>query len=261
MAKIIDGKALAQKHEEALKEKISHLAVVPHAVSFFDPVDPPSVTFTRMKQNKASELSIVLDAIEITPEVSTNVVATLVEGFNTDTDTHGLMFQLPLPKHLRSHQDYLLNLIKGKKDIDGLKTASPYLPATVKGVESILESLGDDLIGVKYYAVVGSEGMIGKEMVHTLLTLDGEDVIEVDQKKTESSLDDIKQADIVISCVGKNNLIKPEHIKKGAVLIDVGLGDFDPGCYEKASAYTPVKGGVGPMTIISLMENIIDAVV
>lgn len=254
MARIIDGLALASKHQGNIKIDILN---PPHLVSFFDLNNKDCLFFTSRKQDKAWELGIAFDKIGITPDTDIKVIETLVEGFNSDPNTNGIMFQLPLPEHLQNYQDYLINLIRVEKDIDGLTGHGPYLQATVKGVLSILKSENVDLKYVKI-AVVGSEGMVGKGFVQVLKDQDAQ-VIEVDKKLKGSSLDDLKDADVVISCTGVSNLIKSEHIKRGSVLIDVGLGDFDPSCYEKADAYTPVKGGVGPMTVISLMENVTEA--
>ncbi len=254
--KIIDGKALAAEHEERLKETIEKLNGVPHIVSFFNPEDKPSVVFTRLKQNKAQKLGIVFNPIEINSAVTVEVLASLVEGFNKDPGVHGIIFQLPLPKHLKAHQDYLLNLIKSEKDIDGL-TGRGFMPATVRGVLSILKDQKIDLES-NIFAIVGSEGMVGRAMV-VVLRENGAKVLEIDKKIPASSLNDCGDADIVISCVGEKNLILPDHIKEDAILIDVGLGDFDPKCFEKAGLYTPEKGGVGPMTVISLMENVVES--
>lgn len=254
MARIIDGVALASKHQGNIKLDISN---PPHLVSLFDLNNKDCLFFTSRKQYKAQELGIAFDKIGMTSDVDIKIIGTLVEEFNSDPNIHGIMFQLPLPKHLQKYQDYLINLIRAEKDVDGLTGHGPYLQATVKGVTSILKSENIDPKYMKV-AVVGSEGMVGKGLVKALKDQDCE-VLEVDKKKPGSSLLDIKDADVVISCTGVCNLIRSEHIKRGVVLIDVGLGDFDAGCYERADAYTPVKGGVGPMTVISLMENVTEA--
>lgn len=254
--KIINGKALAAEHEEKLREVIEKLSGIPQVVSFFDPNDRPSKIFSHLKKDKAQTLGIVFDLIEINPSVTVEILASLVEGFNKDQETSGVMFQLPLPTHLKSKQQYLLNLIKSSKDIDGL-TGRSFMPATIRGVLSILKDQKIDLES-NIFAVVGSEGMMGKAMVKVLKEF-GFKVSEIDKKISSSNLNDCRDADVVISCVGEKNLILPVHINEDAILIDVGLGDFDPECFKKSGAYTPEKGGVGPMTVISLMENIIDA--
>ncbi len=226
-------------------------------VSFFNPENRASAVYTRMKQHKAEELGIVFDPIELNPKVTAETIFAIVNDFNKDPRVDGVMFQLPLPDHLQPHKGYLLSWISPEKDVDGLTGKGQFLPATVKGVLSILE---DEGIGFKdgLFAVVGSEGTVGKALLKKLKEENAK-VLEVDQKIPGSSLEDLKDADIIISCAGEENLIKPQHIRDGAVLIDVGLGDFDPACYKKAEKYTPKIGGVGPMTVVSLMENVFDA--
>lgn len=255
MTKIIDGKALALQHEEALREKIQQLKKPPTVVSILIGDDPSSEMYSKMKSKKAQELGIdfKIERFEAQPSRLPHVHKR-IKQLNEDGNINGVMIQLPAP-----NQEELVSQIDPGKDIDGLTGKGLFMPATVRGVESILDSISV-IDGTKVFAVIGAGGMVGQEMVH-LLIHQGEEVIEIDQKFSGTSLEDIKDADVVISCVGKNNLVKSEHIKDGVVLIDVGLGDFDPACYAKASAYTPVKGGVGPMTIISLMENIVDTVV
>lgn len=271
MVKVVDGKALAQKHEQTLREKISQLKKTPKVVSILIGDDPTSLIYSKMKSQKAQELGIdfKIEKFETQPSRLPHVSARIKE-LNEDNSVNGIMIQLPAP-----NQDELISLIDPKKDIDGLTGKGPFLPATVRGVLSILKSIGviarnevtkrsDTKEKIASHSglamkvgVVGSEGMVGKGLVSRLQSGIAR-LIQVDEKLLGTSLNDLKNANVVISCVGKNNLIKPKHIKEGAVLIDVGLGDFDPACYDKASAYTPVKGGVGPMTIVSLMENIVD---
>lgn len=253
--KIIDGKSLALKHEQKLKQQVEKLRRPLKMVSFVNPDDSASLMFTKMKQKKATEVGIEFESIETTTEYTVEIITALIKEFNYDPKISGIMFQLPLSYHLASHQPYLLNLIRSDKDVDGLSTHAKFLSATVRGVFSILEDLDIGLLN-KTVAVVGSEGSIGQTLTNKLIER-GVEVIEVDVKNHSTSLQDVKHADIIISCTGVNRLIKPEMVKEGAILIDVGLGDFDLDCYIKASNYTPVKGGVGPMTVISLMENIV----
>lgn len=263
----IDGRALAKLHEEQLRTKLSGLQISglrqPVVVSFCNTDDPPSVQYTEMKQRKAMEVGIDFRAEPYSTQTSREILTESIERYNSDPDIDGIMVQLPLPKKLNVIKDDLLNLISPKKDVDGLTGNGQFLSATAKGVMSILGSIGVDYNRV--YSVVGSQGQVGREIVKVLQTGEAS-VIEIDQKNPETNLSDIQRSNIVISCVGKSGLILPEHIKDGSVLIDVGLGDvgnsmgdFDPACFVKASMYTPKIGGVGPMTVISLMENAVDA--
>lgn len=285
MNKIIDGKILALYHQQQLQLKINKIENFNvKIVDFCSFKNKAAEKYLQLKASKARELGINFQLVNISRLVLDDLV-NQIKLANQDPEVFGIMFQLPLPRHLSVKQKQLLNLIDLKKDIDGLGENSLFNPATVKGVVSILTVIlsetknmnnsvnlypsamppvrlnrtQDDKWENKLFAIVGSEGFIGKSMVKALKKLEVK-IIEVDQKKEKSSLDDLKTADIVISCVGQRDLIKAEHIKKGVILIDVGLGDFDETCFEKASFYTPKIGGVGPMTIISLMENIVEAV-
>ena len=180
----------------------------------------------------------------------------MVNKYSKDSEIDGILVQLPLPENLNPFREGLLNLIPLEKDIDGLRDESPYLPATVKAVISILDENVKEWKSEKI-AVVGATGEVGKPMVKYLK----ENNVTVSEiSRNLGNLDtDLKDADIIVSAVGEENLIKEEMIKNGVILIDVGLGDFDSGCYERASMYTPKTGGVGPMTVISLMENVVES--
>jgi methylenetetrahydrofolate dehydrogenase (NADP+) / methenyltetrahydrofolate cyclohydrolase len=257
-SKLIDGKALAKSHEEALKNKLSSLNPKrkPTIVSFCNREDGPSVKYTEMKRQKAYEIGIDFIVEEYSLTTVKDEIVEKIQRYNVDGNVDGIMMQLPIPEELNIFQQDFLEVLDPEKDVDGLVENSPFLPATVKAVISILEECVPDWKS-KTVGVVGSTGEVGKPLVKYLKE-NGVNVIET--SRTVGDLEnDLKVADVVISCVGKEHLIKPEMIKMEVVLIDVGLGDFDPGCFEKASFYTPKFGGVGPMTVISLMENAVDS--
>ncbi|OGE16160.1 hypothetical protein A3F00_04495 [Candidatus Daviesbacteria bacterium RIFCSPHIGHO2_12_FULL_37_11] len=288
MDKIIDGNILARKHEDILKEKLNRIRENrnPTVVSFCNQDDPPSVKYTFMKLQQAQDLGIDFIAEEFSADTPREYLEKLVKKYAEDSEVDGILVQLPLPENLNPFKEDLLNLIPLKKDVDGLVVGSPYLPATVKAVISILNSLRhpepakgearsfqERLVSgsqkempnqVRHdnwenqkIAVVGATGEIGKPLVK-LLRSKGVNLVEI-SSSMGSIENDLKNADIIISAVGSENLIRAEMIKEGVILIDVGLGDFDPGCFKKASLYTPKIGGVGPMTVISLMENVTEA--
>lgn len=254
---IIDGKKLAAEHESLLKKKIQELRIKPKVISIRVGDMGGSEIYSEMKTRKATDLGIKFEIHYRPPHTEFSDILREIEHLNKQGNVDGLMIQLPLPpEFLGEHKvEELLHTIDPEKDVDGL-TGKGLLPATVKGVISILESIKIDFKN-NIFAVVGSKGQVGSEMVKALKD-EGGRVIEVDQKDATTGLGDIKNADVVISCTGVKGLVKPEHVKVGVVAIDIGLGDFDSGVYEKASAYTPIKGGVGPMTVISLMENVVE---
>ncbi|MBI2022890.1 bifunctional 5,10-methylenetetrahydrofolate dehydrogenase/5,10-methenyltetrahydrofolate cyclohydrolase [Candidatus Daviesbacteria bacterium] len=262
MAQAINGKLIASKIKRQLREKLGKLKFTPKVVSFLIGDDPASLLYTEMKQKKAKDLGIDFQPLKYPSDADFEIVANKIKKLNGDPDILGIMIQLPLPKEFLKdhHKNELLNLIDPKKDIDGLNpTQSNFIPATARGVIRILEYL-DLNYERNIFAVVGSEGEVGQAIVFEL-TNKGAVVIKVDKKLPETNLEDIKNADVVISATGVKNLIKPEDIKEEVVLIDVGLGDFNEECYKKARMYTPKSGGTGPMTVISLTENIIEAAI
>lgn len=262
MAEIINGTTLATQHEDNLRRELSSLTQdgrQPTLVSFCNTDDPPSVRYTQMKSGKAISLGIRFVTENYETGTLRSILKDKIKHHNVDQEIDGIMVQLPLPKPLRVFKEELLELIDPEKDVDGLtiKGREIYMPATVKGAMSIL----DDDIGNwerKVIAVVGSNGEVGRSMVEVLHQRGIQDIIEIDKDLGDISKG-IKQADLVISCTGRKGLIKVAYVKPGFIAIDVGLGDFDEGSYQRASAYTPVRGGVGPMTVISLMENVVES--
>lgn len=258
MDKVIDGKKLALEYEEALKKRINQLSQKPKIVSILIGDDPASLLYSNLKQKKAAEIGINFELKRFPENTGWDEVTKEIESLNKNESIHGIMVQLPLPgQFLGDHQaQELLNKIAPKKDVDGLTGKGQVPQATVKGVMSILNHLKIDL-KEKVFGVVGSEGNVGQDIVKMLREKEAK-IVEIDKKISASNLNDLKDVEIVISCTGDKYSIWKEHIKDGAILIDVGLGDFDPRCFDKASQYTPERGGVGPMTVVSLMENAVE---
>lgn len=260
-AKIIDGKKIAKKHEQNLKIRLNNLLVKlktikPTVVSFCNIEDPPSVKYTFMKLTKAREVGIDFIAEEFSTNTPKSYLMEMVQKYVGDPNIDGIMVQLPLPPDLNIFKEDLLNLISPEKDVDGLTRQGKFLPATVKAVLTILD---EKIPGwkKKLLAVIGSQGEVGKPL-SIFLEKEKVKLLKIDKYEGDL-LSDAKKADIIVSATGQKGLIKPEMIKDGSVLIDVGLGDFDPGCYGKAAQYTPVTGGVGPLTVVSLMENVVSS--
>lgn len=265
--KIIDGKKLALEHEIKLKKQLEEMGFTPQVVSILVGDDPASVLYTSMKQKKAQELGINFTSAKFEEDTDFNKVVNFIDDLNADKQISGIMIQLPLPsKFLKDHQTVeLINKISPDKDIDGLREDSPFMQATVRGVISILES--ENIIGKnkKFIVVGGLRGMVGKVVVKALKEME-EDVTGV--SKEDPNLANItKQADVLISAIGSPHLITGEMVSDGVLAIDVGTeklngkltGDIDfDTVAPKASKITPVPGGVGPMTVISLMENVVD---
>lgn len=251
MAQVIDGTALAKKLQLDLVSRLSTLATKIKVVSLLIGDDPASLKYSELKQKKAKELGINFELEKFPAESPVDEISQKITVLNTDPSVTGIMIQLPAPEGL-------VELINPQKDIDGLLKNSPFLPATVRGVLAILEELKIDF-HTQTFGVVGSDGQIGRSIVK-ILNEKGAQIVEVDIKNPASNHKELKVADVVISCTGENNLIKADDVKDGFVAIDVGLGDFSQAALDKFAFYTPKVGGVGPMTVISLMANIVDAV-
>lgn len=265
---IIDGRKLALAHEQKVKQKIAKLDVKLKVVSILIGDDPPSVLYTNMKQKKAQEVGIDFIPIKFPANSSFEAVADTIKKLNFDPSIAGIMVQLPLPnKFLPKEQtDKLLNLINPKKDIDGLVDNSPFLPATVRGIFELLEDENIDLKGKKV-VVLGRSKIVGKPTAEEAKKRGA--YVDICHSKTENLKKHTLAADILIAAVGKPHLVTGDMVKVGVVVIDVGtqevngklVGDVDfKNLAKKASKITPVPGGVGPMTVIALMENAADSV-
>lgn len=270
--KIIDGRALALKHQQILTDYLQNQKtnwykhfpnrpfINPSIISFCNSDDPPSVKYTLMKYQKAKEIGIDFIAQDYSLDTPQSILAELVIKYNKDPQLDGIMLQLPLPDNLAKYKQFLLNSIDPKKDVDGLTGQGRkfYLPATVKGVISILDEVVKSNWQDKLIGVVGAEGEVGKPLIEALDQKGAKNIVKIDIKIGDIN-SDLKPCDIVISSTGQPGLIKKEMLKQDVIALDIGLGDFHPDVYQLASLYTPKVGGVGPMTVISLMENIIIA--
>ena len=252
---ILDGKVLSEQLAAELKTRAAgknvHLAVI------LVGNDPDSVKYVNAKRKRALEIGISCDISALPEDISEDELVKIIDGFNADAAVNGIMTQLPLPGHI--DQDKITRRIDPAKDVDGLNPRSDFMPATVRGIEKLLEHYlfgpGFDLDG-KVAVVVGRSDVVGKPAANMLLS--HEATIIVCHEKTKDLAFFTRLADILVVAVGKPGLITADCVKDGAVIIDVGTdGDVAKECYAKASAYTPVPGGVGPMTVVSLIENTI----
>lgn len=235
----------------------------PSMVSFCNQDDPASVKYTELKKAKATELGIDFKIVYLHPDTTFSDIKSLIERFNGSGTVDGIMIQLPIPSHPTPHQEAILNLIAPDKDVDGLTNEGRkiFRPATVEAVFQILLSQNTQLQDKKI-AVVGSEGMIGKKLVEEIAKHDSALLILVDSKLPETSIEkDLKDADIVFSCIPGKGLIRADYLKPGVIAYDIGLGNFAPDVFEIASEYTPSIGGVGPNTVVALMRNVAKAYV
>ena len=268
-SKILDGKGLAEIAEQEIKNKVSELkdkGVTPTLATVLVGVDPASATYVKMKQNACARLGMESIAIELDKETTTDELLKTIEQLNNDEKVHGILLQHPVPPQVNERACF--DAISVSKDVDGVTCLGfgkmtmnepAYGSCTPAGIMRILEHYQIDISG-KNAVVVGRSPILGKPMAMMLLNKNA--TVTICHSKTQNLQAHIKNADIVVGAVGVPQLIKKDWIKQGAVVIDAGYhpaqkcGDIElVGIENIASAHTPVPGGVGPMTINTLILN------
>lgn len=274
MAYIFDGRKFAQKKEEEIKSAISHRfdrahgsslqGVTPKLAVILVGDNEASRIYVNLKKKAAERVGIEFQLIEM-PNATKETLLHLIKAFNEDSNVHGIMVQLPLPKELDGNKDEILESIYSEKDVDGLREDSQFLSAAARAVlhavkaarnMGYLDRHWDEITA----CVVGASGMVGKPVVRDLKQK-GTKVLECDVN-TRDLAKAVAQADLLISATGVPNLVKRDMVKKGAVVIDVGSphGDIEFEEISKiASFVTPVPGGIGPVTVVCLLENTLHA--
>lgn len=261
MAIIFDGKTYSLKKKELLRAGATLLrekGTIPHMATILIGDDSASHLYVELKKKFIEEIGCQLDIYKLSAKTSFDEVELLINTLNEDTTVHGIMVQFPLPESLADQKEKIVELIKSEKDVDGLKENSKFVHPTAKAVTEIMSLAANEIATeIKTVCVVGASGMVGKPLVHELKRL-GYEVTECD-KDTDDLTFKTVVSDCVVSSTGVMNLITPDMVKNEAVLIDVGspIGDISPLCEEKASFITPVPGGVGPVTITCLAENLL----
>lgn len=269
-AKITDGKQIAQKLIENIKNKVQKLDKKPCLAVIIVGENPASKVYVQNKGKKALEVGFCSVIKELKESITKEELLKVIENLNSDKNVNGILLQLPLPPHL-NEKDFL-DKISPLKDVDGFNTYNagklfkgekPYaIPCTPKGIIQILDEENIETEG-KTAVVIGRSNIVGKPVASLLLKRNAT-VIQA-HSKTKNLQELTRLADIIVSASGVAGLIKKDMVKEGAVVIDVGIirdnnnklrGDveFDE-VKEIASCITPVPGGVGPLTIANLMEN------
>lgn len=261
---IFDGREFAEAKIKALIPKMIDLmerGIIPHLVSILVGDDPASHLYTRLKRNAVEKMGGEMTIVNVKESVGVEKIIEAIEWYNKDPEIHGIMVQMPLPAELENSKSQILNSIKPEKDVDGLRRDTAFVHPTAKAVIDIIDFAngGLDMSSKLLATVVGATGTVGRGVVKEL-TKKGYKIIECNSK-TVGILDKIKSADILVSATGKPGIISEDMIKDGAIVIDVGSpkGDANLSLDSKASFITPVPGGVGPVTISCLLENLIQA--
>lgn len=265
---ILDGKACSEQRLDILRKKIDESGLSPHLATVIVGTDPASQMYVRMKHAACKRVHIVSAGIELPADVTTEQVIESVRRLNEDQKIDGILVQLPLPKQIDTAQ--VVGAVQPEKDVDGyhplnlglLFAGTPrFTPCTPQGIMTLLEANRIPVAG-QHAVVLGRSIDVGRPMAALLLSADA--TVTICHSKTRNLSDLTRQADILVSSVGKAHFVTPDMVKQDAVVIDVGInqlmgklvGDVDFAAVNKiASAITPVPGGVGPMTIAMLMEN------
>ncbi len=270
---ILDGKALAKKFEENLKTRVAAIIektrATPILATILVGTNPSSVTYVNMKGNDCRRVGIEPLKIELPEQTGTKEIIDKIIELNNNENVHGILLQHPVPKHV--DEQLCFNTISVEKDVDGVNTDSfgrmsmnlkSYKSATPLAIMTILKEYGI-LVGGREAVVVGRSPILGKPVA--MLLLNENATVTICHSKTIDLPEIVKRADIVVGAVGKPKFIKGDWIKEGAILIDAGynpgnIGDIDlENASSKSYAFTPVPGGVGPMTRISLITQTVEA--
>lgn len=276
-AQIIDGKQIAadvrRQVAEGVQQRINDGKKAPCLAVLLVGLDPASQVYVRNKKNACQEVGFESRSFDLPAETSQAELLNLVDELNNDNSVNGILVQLPLPEHLDGNE--ILERIRPEKDVDGfhafnlgrLAQRMPVLrPCTPKGVMTLLESTGQDLHGMEA-VVVGASNIVGRPMTLELLLAGC--TVTTTHRFTKDLEAHVRRADLVVVGVGIPGLVKGEWIKEGATVIDVGINRLEDGrlvgdvgyeaAAQNAGFITPVPGGVGPMTVATLMENTLEA--
>ena len=271
---LLEGKQVAEKRREKIVEKLKELKGTPSFAVIRVGDDPASEIYIRIKRKMCEELGINFTEYHLEKDVTQEALLDVIKKLNDDKSVHAILLQSPIPYHLDIMQAF--EAIDPNKDVDGFSPVNTgrlvqgqpsFKACTPYGIMMLLDEYGISVEG-KNCVVIGRSNIVGKPMAELLLNANG--TITICHSKTKNLSEITKTADILVVAIGSPNFITGDMIKEDAVVIDVGInripgtnkivGDVDfESAKNKASYITPVPGGVGPMTIIALMENIIKA--
>ncbi|WP_171336488.1 bifunctional methylenetetrahydrofolate dehydrogenase/methenyltetrahydrofolate cyclohydrolase [Enterococcus cecorum] len=273
---LLNGKELAQKLQQEMTQEVTELkekGLQPGLAVILVGEDPASQVYVRNKERAANNIGMYSVVYRLPETTSEADLITKIEELNHDDKVHGILVQLPLPKHI--DEDLVLDTIDPAKDVDGfhpmnlgnLFAGKPtMIPCTPAGIMELIKLSGLDLAG-KNAVIIGRSNIVGKPMAHLLLQANA--TVTICHSKTKDLPKVAKQADVLVVAIGRANFVTADFVKEGAVVIDVGInrddnnkltGDVKFDEVAPLTSYiTPVPGGVGPMTITMLMRQTIDA--
>ena len=276
MAEIIDGKELAKKVRKELKKDVEALkakGINPKLAVIMIGNDPGSTVYVRNKSKACEKVGIEFEEFLFDEKTEEAELLDLIDKLNADDSVHGILLQCPVPKHIDVNKAF--RRISPNKDVDGFNPINvgnltigedAFISCTPYGVVKMFEEYNIETEG-KRAVILGRSNIVGKPMIQCMLNKNS--TVTVCHSRTQNIGEVIKEADIVIAAIGKPNFVKADMVKDGAVVIDVGINRLEDGTitgdvdYEnvapKASFITPVPGGVGPMTIAMLLNNVVKA--
>ena len=273
-ALVLDGKALAAKTEQELSQRVAQLKSVtngqtPILATILVGGDPASATYVKMKGNACSRIGMDSLKVELPSSTTTDELLAKISELNNNPNVHGILLQHPVPEQI--DERLCFDAISAAKDVDGVTCLGfgrmsmgedAYGCATPKGIMRLLQAYNIEFSG-KHAVVVGRSPILGKPMA--MMLLNANCTVTICHSRTKNLPELIKQADIIVGAVGKPEFIKAEWIKDGAVVVDAGyhpggVGDIELApLIDRVAAYTPVPGGVGPMTINTLIYQSVDS--
>jgi len=277
MAKLIDGKLISTQIKNELRDEVTSLkeqGIVPCLAVIQIGQDPASSVYVNNKKKACAYIGMESLSYELEESVSQEELLEIIDELNQNEKVNGILVQLPLPRHI--DENAVIQAISPQKDVDGFHPETVgnmcigtkgFLPCTPAGIIQLLKRSHIEIEG-KECVIVGRSNIVGKPMAMLLLRENG--TVTITHSRTKDLKEVTKRADILIAALGKPKFITKEYVKDGAVIIDVGIhrnennklcGDVDfDDVIDKASAITPVPGGVGPMTIAMLMNNCVETV-
>ena len=275
-AHVIEGKKVSDQMRQEMVDEVAELkakGVVPGLAVVLVGDDPASRVYVGSKEKACIQLGIYSEVHRLAEQTSEEQLLSLIHQLNENPAVHGILVQLPLPKHI--NENAVIDAIKVDKDVDGFHPQSvgnlvigddSLLPCTPAGIIELIKRSGTEIAG-KHAVVIGRSNIVGKPVAMLLLRENA--TVTICHSRTSNMQELAKQADILVVAIGKAKAIGSEYVKPGAVVIDVGINRLENGklagdvdyedCLESAGAITPVPGGVGPMTITMLMKNTITA--
>lgn len=272
----IDGKSIADNILKEVDGKVKSLSIAPKLKIILIGKDDASKIYVKVKTKACEKVGIDCEVITLPDTVVESEIIELIKKLNADASVNGILVQLPIPKHL--NEETVVNAVTPSKDVDGLTLYNQgklysssgsnigndfFIPATPQAVIKVLESIDINLEG-KHAVIIGRSNLVGKPLA--MLLLQRNCTVTICHSKTADLKKHTIEADIVISAVGKKDLVGADYVKKGVIAIDVGItrfenklyGDFSSDVADVAEYITPVPGGVGPVTVACLLSNIVN---